>query len=97
MTKGELGSSTIFNEAVDSVVRYCISLTVEDLSSTHEELGMAVGRCMGMFYANGRMIVSRDPEWLQGTINVIIRLFRRVGLMDNVKKSKTMPFQPGVI
>ena len=50
-----------------------------------------------MFYANGRMIVSRDPEWLQGTINVIIRLFRRVGLMDNVKKSKTMPFQPGVI
>ena len=43
------------------------------------------------------MIGSRDPEWLQGNINVIIGLFRRVVLMANVEKSNTMTFQTGDI
>ena len=51
---------------------------------------MPVGRCMGMFYADDVMVVSKDPEWLQGDINVLIRLFRRVELMENVEKSNTM-------
>ena len=52
---------------------------------------------MGVFNADDGMIGSRDPEWLQGSINVIIEIFRRFGLMSNVAKSKTMTFQPGSI
>ena len=52
---------------------------------------------MEMFYAYFRMVVLRDPEWLQGAINVLIRIFRRVRLMENVVKSKTMTYQPGAI
>ena len=58
---------------------------------------MAVGRFMGVFYADEGMIGSRDPEWLQGTINVLIGLFRRVILMTNVARSKTMTCQLGAI
>ena len=36
---------------------------------------------MGVFYVYNGLIGPRDPEWLKGAINVIIGLFRRVGLM----------------
>ena len=52
---------------------------------------------MGMFYANVVMIGSREPEWLQGAINFLIGLFRRVGLMANISEYKTKKFQPGAI
>ena len=52
---------------------------------------------MGVFYADDGIILSRGPEWVQGVINVLIRLFRRFGLISNVEKSKTKTCQPGVI
>ena len=71
---------------VDSVFRHWMSLTVEDESATYERQGMELGRSMGMFYEDASMIETREPEWLQGDINVLIGLFRRVRLMDNVAK-----------
>ena len=41
------------------------------------------------------MVDSRDSDWLQNAMNVLIRLFRRYSLAANVKKSRTMTFQPG--
>ena len=58
---GLLASPTLFNMAVDSVVRLWISLTVEDESAIHEVLGMAVGRCMGVFYADDGLVGWRYP------------------------------------
>ena len=52
---------------------------------------------MGVFCLDDGMIVSRDPEWLQGDTNIIIGILRRGGLMANIEKSKTMNCQPGVI
>ena len=52
---------------------------------------------MGVFYADDIMIGSRDPDWLQGDINVLIVLFRGVLLMSNIEKSNTMTCQPGDI
>ena len=80
-----------------SVVQPWISLTVEDGSVVHDEFRKAVGRIMGVFYANDGLIGLRDPEWLQGDFNVLIGLFHRVGLVVNVAKSKTMNFQTGAI
>ena len=70
---------------------------MEDESAKHEVLGMTIGRCIGLFYADDGMIGSRYPEWFQEAINVIIELFRRVGLMSNVAKSKIMTCQTGAI
>ena len=74
-----------------------MSLVVEGKSATHGGLRVVVGRCMGMFYADDGMIGWRGPEWIQGDINVLVILFRRVGLMANVAKSNTMTCQPGAI
>ena len=74
-----------------------MSITIEDKSSTHELLGMEVGWCIGVCYEDYGMTVSRNQEWLQGTIDVIIVLFRRVGLMANIEKPNTMTYQPGAI
>ena len=74
-----------------------MALIVEDKSVTHEGLVMAVARCMGVFYEDGGMIVSRDPECLKRSINILIELFRRVVLMANVAKSNTMTCQSGLI
>ena len=74
-----------------------MSLTVEYKSATHEGLGVVVGQCMGVFYADDGMIGSRNPEWIQGDINVLIGVFIRVGLMENIAKYKTMNYQTGVI
>ena len=65
-----LALPTIFNTSVYSVVRHWLSLTVEDDSATNDRLVMAVGRCMGVIYANYRMIRLMDTEWPQGAINV---------------------------
>ena len=39
-------------------------LTVEDKLVTHEGLGIVVRHCLGLFYTDGGMVGSWDPEWL---------------------------------
>ena len=51
---------------------------------------MAVGQCVGVFYANNVMFGSRNLEWLQEDINVLVGILRRVRLMENVAQSNTM-------
>ena len=79
------------------MVQPWISLTVEDGSVVHDEFRKAVGRIMGVFYANDGLIGWRDPEWLQGSINILIGIFQRSVPMANPAKSKTMTCQPGEI
>ena len=55
-------------------------------SVTREGLGVVVGMCVGMFYADDGMIGLRDPECLQGATNTLIVMLRRVRLMDNIEK-----------
>ena len=72
-------------------------MVVEDELFDHGGLGLAVVRCMGMFYMYDGLVGLRDPEWLQGALNVIIGLFQKYGLVANVAKSKAMICQPGEI
>ena len=61
MTQGVISLPTLFNVAVDSMVRHFMSLTVEDKSATQEGIGMAIGWCMVACCADDGMIGSRDP------------------------------------
>ena len=65
-TQWGVGYTKLFNVAVHSMVRHWLSLTVEEESAIRDVLGMAVGRCMGVFYMDDDLIGSRDPEWFQG-------------------------------
>ena len=72
-------------------------MIVYDELVAHDGLGLAVGRCTGMIYAGDSLVGSRDPEGLQGALNVLIGLFRKYGLVANIAKSKDMMCQPGDI
>ena len=78
-------------------MRNWLALTVEDQLVAQEGLVLAVVRCLGLFYEDNIVMGSRDPEWLQGALNVLIGLFRRYGLVVNSAKSKVMTCHPGKI
>ena len=61
---------------------------------THDNLGDTFGRWVVLSNDDG-MVGSREPDWLQYTINVLVRLFRRYSMADSVAKSRTMTCQPG--
>ena len=96
-TQWGLKFTTIFNLAVDSVVWHWLSMTLEDVTVIHDGLGHAVGQSLEVFYVDDGLIGSQDPEWLQGGLNVLIVPFLRIGLIDNVAKSKTMTCNLGAI
>ena len=63
----------------------------------YKVMGLAVGWCLGLFYANNSMVRSWDPKWLQGFLNMLIGIFQRYVLVTNVSKSKAVTFHPGEI
>ena len=88
---------TLFNVAVDRMVRNWLSSKVEDNAVINESLGHVVGRSLGVFYTNDDILGSQDQECIQVEINVSIGMFHRIGLLAKVDKSKTMTCQPGEI
>ena len=76
------------------MVRNWLTLAVEDHLVTQEGLGLAVVRCLGLFYADEGVVVLWDPEWLQVALNVLIGIFHPYLLVGNFAKSKFMIFQP---
>ena len=82
---------------MEIVVRNWLALTVEDQLVDQEGLGLSVGSCLGFLYVNNGVVGSRDPQWLQVALNVLVGLFRRYGLVANVANSKAMKFQLGTL
>ena len=66
---------TLFNVKVNSVVGHWISLMVEDEAVIQDRPGHAVGQRLRVFYVYNGILVSQDPEWLQGSLNFLVRLF----------------------
>ena len=69
-------------------------MTVDNQRVDLKGVGVNVGRCLRVFYADDGIVVSRDSKWLQHSMNVFISLLRRYGLADNIAKSCTMKCQP---
>ena len=50
-------------------------MMVEEQLVVHEGLGLAVGRILVLLYVDECVVGSRDPDWLQDTLNGLISLF----------------------
>ena len=50
---------------------------------------------LAAFYADDGLVQLRDPARLQALLDILISLFKRVGLQTNVSKTKTMVCIPG--
>ena len=60
-TQGGLISLTLFNFIVNNMVRYWLSLAVENQLVVQEVLLLALGGCLGLLYADNGVVGSRDP------------------------------------
>jgi len=96
VTQGDIISPTIFNVVADAIVRYWLSLVVDDGSEV-DGLGMMVQEWLVLFYADDGLIASRNAKWLQMAIERLSELFERVGLRMNTDKTETMTCTPGYI
>ena len=56
--RGGLSSPTLFNVAVDSVLRHCLFLMVEDGAVVHVRLGHGVGQSLYVFYMENVLLGS---------------------------------------
>ena len=89
-TQGGLVSHTLFKVVMENVIHTWLEMAVEDQRVAHTRMEEAVGRCLGIFYADDGMVVSRYPEWLQHLMHILVSPFRRYGLAANVAKSRLM-------
>ena len=79
VTQGDPLSPTIFNVAVDAVVRHWIDGIVDE-TAEKGETGMEGRNQSAVFYAENGMVVSSYPAWLQGALSALVSIFDRVGL-----------------
>ena len=79
----------IFNVVMDAVVRTLVSLVAGGVGGP-EGWGKEVLRCVTFIYTDNGLVVSTDPEWLQGAFDTLTGLFYRVGILTNVGKKVRM-------
>ena len=65
---------------VDNVIRTWLAMTVEDQRVYHDGFGETVRQCLGVFYAEDDMVISRNLDWIKYVMNVLVGLFIMYGL-----------------
>jgi hypothetical protein len=71
---------------------------LRDESELEEEaIEMLLATFFAIFYVDDAYLASRDPDFLQRALDVLVDLFARVGLEANVKRTQTMICTPGRI
>ena len=93
VTQGNPLSPTIFNVVVDAVFHHWVTLAVTE-AEMRGEPGREVRHQAALFYANGGIVASSDPQWLQWAFTQLVGLFDRVGLNTNIKKTVSMTCRP---
>ena len=88
-TQGGLISPEWWNILLDCVIRHWLLMVIDDNGQASTDgFGPTVEQRLSCFYVDDGVLGSRDHEWLQGAINVLVGLFRRCGLQTDVVKSK---------
>ena len=93
MTQGDPLSPTIFNVVVDAVVRHWVTMALEEAEKRGER-GNEGRHQDALFYADGGMVASSDPLWLQWVFDKLVSLFEWLGLRTNVGKTVSMVSRP---
>jgi len=69
----------------------------ETLDDSDGQLAVRVKELFTIFYVNDGYIASRDAEFLQEALNILVVTFKRTGLAMNTKKTQAMVCTPGKI
>jgi hypothetical protein len=96
VTQGGPLSSLMFNVCVDAVVREWLCQML-DKNAARDRIGNRVAEMLVAFYLDDGLIASRDPVWLQELFDILIGLFKWIGLFTNASNTKVMVCTPGRI
>ena len=91
MTQGGPLSAKLFNILVDAVAREWFRELREGGDYEVWELDELMSTFFAIFYVDDAYLASRDAEFLQRALDLLVSLFGRVGLETNVSKTQTTP------
>jgi hypothetical protein len=69
----------------------------ETLDDSNSKLAARVEALFAIFYVDDGYIASKDAEFLQEALDILVETFKRVGLATNTKKMQAMVCTPGRI
>ena len=69
----------------------------ETLDDSDGQLAVRIEALFAIFYVDDGYIASKDAEFLQEALNIIVETFKRVSLATNTKKTQAMVCTPGKI
>lgn len=78
-------------------MRHWLTLVVDDSSAASVGLGETAAEKLALFCADDGLLSAVDPDWLQPALDILIGLFRRIGLATNTSKTKLMTCHPATI
>jgi len=94
VTQGGTLSAKLFNILIDAVVREWMRLMRKMLDDSNGQLAVRVKELFAIFYVDDGYIASRDAEFLQEALNILVVTFKCTGLATNTKKMQTMVCMP---
>jgi hypothetical protein len=90
-------SAKLFNIIVNAVVREWMRIMRKTLDDSDGQLAARVEALFAIFYVDDGYIASKDAEFLQEALDILVETFKRVGLATNTKKTQAMVCTPGKI
>jgi len=97
VTQGGPLSTKLFNIMVDAVAHEWFRELREGGDYEEWELDELMSTFFAIFYVDNSYLASRDAEFLQRVLELLLSLFARVGLETNVSKTQMMICTPGRI
>ena len=96
VTQGGPLSSLMFNVCVNFNLRELLWQVLDGDVTRDGTEELVCNQCIAFFEDNG-LVAARCPEWLQSSLNILINLFKWIGLRTNTDKTKVMTCLPGKI
>ncbi len=90
-------SAKLFNILVDAVAREWVRQLREESELEEAVITELMAAFFAIFYVDDAYLASRDPEFLQRALDILVDLFAHVGLKTSTKKTQTMICMPGRI
>jgi hypothetical protein len=90
VTQGGPLSAKLFNIVVNAVVWEWMRLMRATIDDADGNLAEHIAGLFAVFYVDNGYIASRDAEFLQEALNILVETFKRVGLATNTKKTQAM-------
>ncbi len=97
VTQGGPLSAKLFNIVLNVVVQEWIRLMCMTNNDAEGDLAKCIAGVFAVFYVNNGYIASRNTEFLQEALNILVKTFKHINLATNTKKTQAMICTPGKI